>query len=297
MANKLIGDLTTRSDFDATCNVPVDDGVQTWKATGAQIKTFVTPPSASASVSGLVDTSAQSFAGLKKFEGGAILVGNNNGNQATALTLSNTSNRIQRIVPTASIDVNMPTTSIKAQEVWILYNDQAEDATYDMTVKSSGGNTIETIRQGFIVLMALQDTPTTAAHWKVLDVYERLTTNHAFAYNNGSGGTPPGTLSILKMRRQKLVTVIVPVIAGTCTNADSRINSTTSVLPSRLLPGAGQNVAVRVKNSGSSLAALGTVELATNGIMYVWKDGANANFTASSVSGSESASSISFSIS
>lgn len=41
MANKRINDLQARSDFDATCNVAVDDASQTWRATGAQILTFV----------------------------------------------------------------------------------------------------------------------------------------------------------------------------------------------------------------------------------------------------------------
>ncbi len=40
MAQKKITDLTLRSDFDATCNVPVDDSSQTWRVTGAMIKAF-----------------------------------------------------------------------------------------------------------------------------------------------------------------------------------------------------------------------------------------------------------------
>lgn len=41
MANKRINDLQARSDFDATCNVPVDDASQSWRATGAQIRDFI----------------------------------------------------------------------------------------------------------------------------------------------------------------------------------------------------------------------------------------------------------------
>lgn len=41
MANKLIGDLTLRSDFDETCQIPVDDGIQTWRTTGQQIYDFI----------------------------------------------------------------------------------------------------------------------------------------------------------------------------------------------------------------------------------------------------------------
>lgn len=41
MAQKKITDLTLRSDFDTTCNIPVDDAVQTYRITGAQLLTFV----------------------------------------------------------------------------------------------------------------------------------------------------------------------------------------------------------------------------------------------------------------
>lgn len=41
MANKKITDLQARSDFDDTCNLPAHDAVQTWRVTGAQIKTWI----------------------------------------------------------------------------------------------------------------------------------------------------------------------------------------------------------------------------------------------------------------
>lgn len=41
MANKKITDLTLRSDFDETCNLPVDDTAQTWRTTGQQVKDFI----------------------------------------------------------------------------------------------------------------------------------------------------------------------------------------------------------------------------------------------------------------
>jgi hypothetical protein len=41
MAQKRINDLQLRSDFDATCNMPSDDLVQTWRITGAQILAYI----------------------------------------------------------------------------------------------------------------------------------------------------------------------------------------------------------------------------------------------------------------
>jgi len=41
MATKRISELQLRSDFDTTCNVPVDDATQSWRTTGAQILAFI----------------------------------------------------------------------------------------------------------------------------------------------------------------------------------------------------------------------------------------------------------------
>lgn len=41
MANKKIDELQIRSDFDDTCNLPAQDASQTWRVTGAQIKTWI----------------------------------------------------------------------------------------------------------------------------------------------------------------------------------------------------------------------------------------------------------------
>ncbi len=44
MAQKKITDLTLRSDLDITCNFPIDDAIQTYRVTGAQLMTFVKTP-------------------------------------------------------------------------------------------------------------------------------------------------------------------------------------------------------------------------------------------------------------
>src|SRR3954466_5990976 len=42
MAQKKITDLTLRSKFDETVNLPGDDTSQTWRGTGQQIRDFIT---------------------------------------------------------------------------------------------------------------------------------------------------------------------------------------------------------------------------------------------------------------
>lgn len=43
MATKRISELSLRSNFDATCNVPVDDSTQSFRTTGQQIRDFIAP--------------------------------------------------------------------------------------------------------------------------------------------------------------------------------------------------------------------------------------------------------------
>lgn len=41
MATKRINELSLRTDFDATCNLPVDDSIQSFRVTGTQILNFI----------------------------------------------------------------------------------------------------------------------------------------------------------------------------------------------------------------------------------------------------------------
>lgn len=41
MATKRISELSLREDFDETCNIPVDDTLQSYRVTGAQVLAFV----------------------------------------------------------------------------------------------------------------------------------------------------------------------------------------------------------------------------------------------------------------
>lgn len=72
MANKKITDFTLRSDFDATCNVPVRDGTQTWRTTGQQILDFVqaNPPAKNQEISsscGDANTSSATYVDVTNF--------------------------------------------------------------------------------------------------------------------------------------------------------------------------------------------------------------------------------------
>lgn len=81
MANKTINDLTSRSSgLEATVNIPVQDGVQTWRITGAQVLAYI---HSALAVGSLPDAVATEF-GAKVYSHG----GSYNSSLAPTVTLS-----------------------------------------------------------------------------------------------------------------------------------------------------------------------------------------------------------------
>jgi len=73
--------------------------------------------------------------------------------------------------PAAAVTVTLPTTDVKAGFVYKLDVEGATETNF-VRLNSSGGNEIDRIGgEGFIQVMALQDSPTTAAHWRVVNIY------------------------------------------------------------------------------------------------------------------------------
>lgn len=174
-------------------------------------------PDASTSARGAVTTGAQSFTGLKKLEGGGVVVGTVAANDSN-VTFTDSDKRIQICTPTAARTYTLPTTSIKAGEVWEFYN-QATTATYGITVNASDATTVSLcFPTGYLKLIALQDTPTTNTHWKVL---QRTSDYIAFTPTVGAGfGTVTNNSAFFKVDG-KQVTVQGSFSTGTCSTATS----------------------------------------------------------------------------
>lgn len=85
------------------------------------------------------------------------------------LTLTVTSKKVQVLNPGSAGDVILPTTSVESgYEVNILNRSTSNR----ITIKSSNGDTIDSVMSGDITLVALQAAPTTSAHWVVVSVTE-----------------------------------------------------------------------------------------------------------------------------
>lgn len=82
------------------------------------------------------------------------------------VVFTNSSSRYQVCNPTAARTYTMPTTSILAGDVWEFKNQSSNF----ITIQSSGSNTIDyVVGKGSLKLVALVNTPTTAANWLVTD--------------------------------------------------------------------------------------------------------------------------------
>jgi len=104
-----------------------------------------------------------------------------------AMTIANT--RVSATATSANRTVTLPTTSVKAGMVVEVLTDCS--GGYTIAINSSGANLIDTLKglKGKISLIANQDAPTTAAHWRVVDVYDAGAVTLVFSPAAGSLGS------------------------------------------------------------------------------------------------------------
>lgn len=257
--------VTSASTVDLTSaqtltNKDISDTTNTYRA-------------ATASVAGAVTTAAQSFAGLKKAEGGlssAEYVGTDpEVGGSTPFQLTNSHKRIQVINPAGAITVKLPTTNIKAGESVTIVN----RSTNLVSIQSSDGDAVEAIQTGFVRCIALQDTPTDTTHWVVAGVQESGSwTAHMvgpFTTNDFTG---------YFARNRKGVTITVPDTGNQAGNSTAS-SITVTGLPSRMNPATIHYSFAAIINAGSN--STGTLELSTGGTITIYGTSTLGTFTSS----------------
>lgn len=105
---------------------------------------------------------------------------------------------IETFALTGGANYDLPSTGIKAGQMVLVQNSTANSSV--LTVRSSDASSIETIRKGYCFLVATQDTPVSASHWSVIDVYEEGTwtptiSGQAGAFSSVTYVTQHGTFS------------------------------------------------------------------------------------------------------
>lgn len=131
-----------------------------------------------------------------------------------------------------SRSITLPTTSIVAGEVFMFANTQ----NFDMVIKSSAGTSFTTansanfdatVQGGYVIVQALQAAPTTPAHWRVIEVYDRKPTTV------GSTGDFTSGITIELIRHNKSVVVNLPATSHSSVSAPA---SGAAVLATRFFP-------------------------------------------------------------
>jgi hypothetical protein len=179
---------------------------------------------------------------------------------------------------TASRAITMPTANVKAGEVWQLAN----TAAFDMVVKASNGSALTTansanidatVQKGFVLLMATQDTPTTPAHWRVLDVHDTGVNTLTL-----TGCTTSPTATCTYIRRANSVTINIP-------NTTATSNTTAATLTgllTRLSPVVAGTRMFVTPISNNSVVAMGLIYISSAGstTFTLASDGSGTGFTA-----------------
>ena len=117
-------------------------------------------------------------------------------NQATAPTLTYQSEEYVVLTPTEAIAQALPTTSVKKGRIFKIIN-LASTAGYNITINADDASLVWLVCPGNeCTVMALQDTPTSNAHWRVV---ERGWALEAQVTNDGAAQTNITEISTIKV--------------------------------------------------------------------------------------------------
>jgi len=136
--------------------------------------------------------------------------------------------------PAAAVTITLPTTGITKGYRYRLEVSGATETNY-VALNSSGGNEVDRIGgAGFLEVMALQDVPTAAAHWRVIDVDERTgALTFSIASGAGTGASNlTGKTAYLSRRGKQVLLEVLPFSITTGTGAGSGLG-TSAFIPTR----------------------------------------------------------------
>lgn len=228
-------------------------------------------------ISEVTSASGVTIDGLLNKDGAAYPTGAITGYSALAAdadtTLTITSNQLGYLAsPAAARTVTLPTTGVKAGWRYRLEVSGATETNY-VVINSSGANEIDRIGgAGYIEVMALQDTPTTAAHWRVINVQEVSTlTGQTYTFQN-SGTITNRTIKCLRSNK----TVQIYAESGTVSGSASNSGYLSIPIPARFLTSVGSSwsPAITVDNT---IYAIGMIQASTG---RVYSSPAGGTFSA-----------------
>lgn len=177
MAQKKITDLTLRTNFDDTCNLPADDTSQTWRVTGAQMLTYFKAQISPLTTRGDIITAGAS-AVLQRLALGAtgkVLTSNGTdvvydypnssiSSKTAAYTLVDSDNTIKASASGAGFTLTLPTAA--AGNSGKRYIIKKTDSTFNAVTVSGGAFTTTLNTQNEVV-----EVQSDGAVWEVIRRY------------------------------------------------------------------------------------------------------------------------------
>lgn len=135
MANKKIGDLQLRSDFDDTVSFPVDDALQTWRCTGAQVRAALLGNDSIALnmiPDGLITAAKLAAGAVAKYAMAA---------KTANYTLVNTDNVVTGDASSAAFTLTLPTAASNAGRIFLLK--KIDSSVNAITIATTSSQTID----------------------------------------------------------------------------------------------------------------------------------------------------------
>lgn len=173
----------------------------------------------------------------------------------------------------ASRDVILPSVGVAAGEVFEIHN---RATLYDAVIKASGGTALTvaggvnidaTIRNGKVVLVALQALPTTPAHWMTVTVSEKSVTA-SLPVSGAFTGTATGKWS----RENNKVFFLLDQLSGTATAAGNIIFSS---LPARITPASNYEYPTTPLTLNGTVAN-GAYRINVSGQIFFWSNASHS---------------------
>jgi hypothetical protein len=178
---------------------------------------------------------------------------------AGTTTLTRDDNKWQVFNLSAARTLVLPTTGIKAGDLYRIENISASDLTIQSSNLSAltlanGANLEGTFRSGYCILIALQDAPTTPAHWRITNIYEEYVQTTISSNNFTS-------IAFRITRNNKSI-----VFSGTSdwsvTDNTLTQSSTAGLIPSRFRPVVTHRIRPAVSSGITfSITAAGTISV------------------------------------
>lgn len=202
---------------------------------------------------------------------------------AGTTTLTRDDNRTQIFTLSANRSVTLPSTGVKAGEIWTFQNKSAFTLSFAASDTSSltvanGNNLDPTIYNGRVILLALADNPSNCTQWRILHVVE-TTVPHSTTWTFGNGGT--GTISgrtVYFSRVNNSVRVALPAsLQGTASSAPADLSADTA-FPVRFRSdsAAGDGGFFAVRSAGAYPTAPGFARFTSTGSILLKKDASGA---------------------